>query len=70
MTAKEMRSASELARLVAQHIGAAGLTVTVLPDKVYGWSAWPTPVPEDVPDIHVKAQLAVDELRKLYELET
>ncbi len=65
---KEKRSKSELADLVKEHVGIGGLFLIVLPDVVYGWNAYAMNSPENEPDIHVKMQRAVEELRKRYEL--
>ncbi len=65
---KEGRSAHELSGLLVERLGIEGLVILVLRDNVYGWNGFTTSVPDGVVDIHVKMQIAVEELRKLYVL--
>ena len=66
---KEKRAKYELAEIVKEHLGIEALSVTVLPDTIYGWNAFAMNSPENEPDIHAKMQWAVEELRKRYELQ-
>jgi hypothetical protein len=67
--AKEKRTAQELARMVIERLSIEGVSVTVLKDVAYGWNGWAMTAPGSEPDIHVKMQLAVEELRKRYDLQ-
>ena len=66
--AREKRSAEELAGIVVEHLGIEGVSVTVLADNIYGWNGFAMTAPDAEPDIHVKMQRAVEELREQYEL--
>jgi len=66
---RETKTVKELEELVRAKIGLQHVTVKVLWDKIYGWNAFPVPVPADVPDINARMQRAVEELRKDYDLQ-
>ncbi len=65
---REKKTSQELEELVRAKLGLQDVTVKVLWDKIYGWNAFPVPVPAHVPDINARLQRAVEELRKEYEL--
>ena len=44
--AKEKRSTEQLAQIVSEHLGAEGVSVTVMADTVDGWNAFAMTAPE------------------------
>jgi hypothetical protein len=67
---KERKSASELARLVADRMGMAGVTIAVHSDPVYGWHPTALTIPADAIEAQHAAERAAEELRPLYDLDS
>jgi hypothetical protein len=66
--AKEKKTSTQLAALIAEKIEAGGAIVQVRPDPVYGWHPTAYTTPGQAPDLQQRAELAARELRAVYDL--